>query len=127
MTDTLKTDFIKRMELLYQFQIYDTVKFKDFDDLLAEEQLNFMEIIHKLGEIDQIITNNLTNYTLDRLNKVDLAIIRITVYELLLKRFPAEVMINLGIELTKEFSDLDDEKQHKFTNKLLDTIYKNIK
>lgn len=127
MTDTLKAGFIKSMELLYQYQIHETIKFKDFDDLDSEAQLKFLEIIGMLDQIDQLISSNLTNYTLDRLNKVDLSIIRITVYELILKKLPPEVAINLGIELTKEFSDLDDEKQHKFTNKLLDTIYKNLK
>ena len=40
---------------------------------------------------------------------------------------PAEIIINEAIEMTKEFSDLDDEKQHKFNNSLIDNIYKKIK
>lgn len=127
MTESLFDKYIKLMEVLYQYQIHDSVTFKDFTDLDAETKLKAVEIIGKIDEIDQVITSNLTNYTIDRLNKVDLAIIRISVFELLAKVLPGEVIINLAIELTKHYSDLDDEKQHKFTNRLLDNIYKNLK
>ncbi|HEY8405440.1 MAG TPA: transcription antitermination factor NusB, partial [Acholeplasma sp.] len=63
-------------------------------------------------------------YTLDRLNKVDKAIIRLATYQLMKKELPGEVVINEAIEITKDYTDLDDEKQHKFTNRLLDNIYK---
>src|SRR5690606_38823062 len=119
--------YTKLMEVLYQYQIHGGINFKDFTDLDSENKLKMTAIIERIDEIDQIITSNLTNYTIDRLNKVDLSIIRISVFELLIKEIPGEVMINLAIELTKLYADLDDEKQHKFTNRLLDNIYKSLK
>ncbi len=127
MTESLFDKYTKLMEVLYQYQIHDGVQFKDFNDLDDEMKLKATLIINRIQEVDQVIISNLTNYTIDRLNKVDLAIIRISVFELLAKELPGEVIINLAIELTKLYADLDDEKQHKFTNRLLDNIYKNLK
>ena len=42
-----------------------------------------------------------------------------------LNQAPA-VVINEAIEITKIYTDLDDENQHKFTNRLLDNISKNL-
>lgn len=38
-----------------------------------------------------------------------------------------QVIINEAIELTKIYTNLDDEKQHKFNNKVIDQIAKAIK
>ena len=38
---------------------------------------------------------------------------------------PKQVIINEAIELTKEYSDIDD-KQKAFTNKVLDNIKNNL-
>ena len=40
---------------------------------------------------------------------------------------PLNIIINEAIELTKTYSNLDDEKQHRFTNKVLDQISKTIR
>lgn len=126
MTNALLEKYTKVMELLYQFEILQSLSFKDFEDADAELKLKTTEILNTVSTIDDLIVSNLTNYTIDRLNKVDLSIIRLAVFELMKKELPAEVIINLGVELSKIYTDLDDEKQHKFTNKLLDTIFKNL-
>ena len=59
---------------------------------------------------------------IERLSYVDRAIIRLAVYELLETKTPASIIINEAIEITKEYSNLDDEAQSKFTNRLLDEI-----
>lgn len=110
------------MTLLYQ------------QDLNPELQLNldeevvdtFLDIQRKKSEIDQVIKNNLTNYTIERLSFVDRAIIRLAVYEMLFTELPKPVIINEAIILTKTYSNLDDEKQSAFTNRLLDNIKKNL-
>ena len=73
-----------------------------------------------------MIKTNLTNYTIDRLSFVDRAIIRLAVYEMLKTETPKPVIINEAIILTKDYSNLDDQKQSAFTNKLLDNISKRI-
>lgn len=92
-----------------------------------EFQATYDEIIENIDEIDDIITSNLFNYQLERLSFVDRAIIRLATYELKFTELPSAIIINEAINLTKQFSDLDDEKQHKFNNKLLDNINKDLR
>ncbi|MDD3126487.1 MAG: transcription antitermination factor NusB [Candidatus Izemoplasmatales bacterium] len=80
------------------------------------------QVWEHLEEIDQIISNNLENWTIDRLNIVDKAIIRNAVYELKHSDLPFEIIIDEAIELTKKYTNLDDDKARAFNNKLLDTI-----
>lgn len=111
------------MEMLYQTDLIGT-KLKDDG---SELYTTYQEIINEQVEIDDVISNNLFNYTLNRLAYIDRAIIRLAVYELKYTETPAPVIINEAIILTKAFSDLDDEKQHKFNNKLLDNINKDVR
>ena len=66
------------------------------------------------------------DYSLNRLSYVDRAIVMIAVYEMMNGLIPA-IAINEAIEITKEFSNLDDNKAKNFNNKLLDNIAKNLK
>ena len=77
---------------------------------------------HNLAKIDEVISKNLKKWSIDRLSYVDRAIVRLAVYELLETKTPASVIIDEAIEITKEYSNLDDEAQSKFTNRLLDDI-----
>lgn len=77
---------------------------------------------HNLDKIDKVIVESLKNWTINRLSYVDRAIIRLAVYELLETNTPANVIIDEAIEITKEYSNLEDDSQSKFTNRLLDDI-----
>jgi len=112
---------------LYQYEIYNNLDFHSFKLLNETNQNLLKDLIDKKDLIDNYISNNLYNYTIDRLNLVDLAIIRLATYQLLNDIFPKEVIFNLAIEITKKYSDLDDESQHKFTNRLMQNISDNIK
>ncbi len=112
---------------LYQYEIYNNLDFHSFKMLNEENKDLLANLIDKLDLIDNHIQNNLFNYTIDRLNLVDLAIIRLSVYQLIYSEIPKEVIFNLAVEITKKYSDLDDEKQHKFTNRLLQNISDNLK
>lgn len=122
-----QTQYKKLMEVMYQYSLHKHVDFLDYTLLedASKEVINGM--IDELEHVDFLISSTIKNYTIDRLNLVDLAIIRVAVYALLKETDPAEIVINEAIELSKEFTDLDDEKQHKFNNSLIDNIYKKIK
>lgn len=121
------TQYKKLMEVMYQYSLHKHVDFLDYTLLedASKEVINGM--IDELEHVDFLISSTIKNYTIDRLNLVDLAIIRVAVYALLKEIDPAEIVINEAIELSKEYTDLDDEKQHKFNNSLIDNIYKKIK
>lgn len=98
---------------------------------LTKNNLSFIKesiknIILNIEEIDTIIEKNLQKYTISRFNYVDRAIIRLATYELKNKLAPSQVVINEAIELTKEYSNLDDDLQVKFNNKVLDNISKGL-
>lgn len=119
---------INIMNQLYQYDLYQSEGFEfnpSFD--IEEELMMFQAILVSIHEIDKMIETHLFDYSLYRLSYVDRAIIRLATYELLKTTTPKQVIINEAVELTKIYSNLDDEKQHKFTNRLLDTIAKAIK
>lgn len=76
--------------------------------------------VEHVREIDEIIQNNLQNWTLARLAKVDLNIMRIAVYELKYgDDVPKKVILNEAIEIAKRFGD---ENSRKFINGVLSKI-----
>ena len=73
-------------------------------------------------EINKIISTNLKGYTVERLFKIDLAIITLAVIELkYIKENPKEVIINEAVELAKKYST---EKSPRFINGVLADIVK---
>lgn len=119
---------IDLMTNLYQYDLYrsEALPFiPRFESEAAKE--TYEVLLEKLPQIDEIITKNLYNYRLNRLAYLDRAIIRLAVFEFTFLDTAKEIAINEAIELTKIYSDLDDMKQHKFTNRLLDNIAKHVK
>lgn len=89
----------------------------------SKELVNrYQEILEKQDDINKVIKENLVGYTIDRLNLVDKAIIQNAVYEMLFTKLPKEISINEAINLTKKYSNLDDDAAKRFNNKLLDNI-----
>ncbi len=87
------------------------------------EQLVYGAIEHK-EEVDQLIKSNLENWTIDRIGKIDRAILRLAVYEMLHeKSIPTNVSINEAIELAKVFGDDDSSK---FVNSILSKVKDHI-
>lgn len=95
-----------------------------YDDEQITDDMRRMvvSVEEKYPILDEIITNHLENWTIDRLNYVDKIIIRFAVYEMKYTDTPYEVIINEAIELTKKYTNLDDDKAKSFNNKLLDKI-----
>lgn len=119
---------IEVMNAIYQYDLYlsDKLPFIPYFEI-EEAQKIYNQIIDKIDQLDQIIEKHLYEYSLYRLAFLDRAIIRLAVFELTDTDLAKEIIINEAVEITKEFSDLDDEKQHKFTNKVLDNISKTIR
>ena len=84
-------------------------------------------IVSNKESIDEVISRNLENYSIDRLSYIDLAIIRYATYELMnAKETHHAIIINEAIELTRKYSDLGDNKATSFNNSLLDKIKTNL-
>ncbi len=73
-------------------------------------------------EINDLISSHLKGYTINRVYKIDLAILVLAVIELnYIKENPKQVIINEAVELAKKFST---EKSPKFINGVLADIVK---
>lgn len=61
-------------------------------------------IISKLSEIDSTVKVIAPEFPIEKINKVDLAILRLAIYELQFeKEAPPKVIVDEAIELAKEF------------------------
>ena len=81
--------------------------------------------IQHIEAIDQAITEHANNWTFDRIAKVDLAILRLAIYELLFRAdIPPIVSINEAIDLSKVFYNPDSKR---FINGILDKMKNQIK
>ena len=90
--------------------------------------LEFVNLVTtNLEKIDFVISVCLKNYTINRLNLVDKAIVRLATAELIDGKVDKRIIINEALELTKEFSDQGDHKATSFNNRLLDTISVRVK
>ena len=97
-------------------------------DELDPKAVEFVNLVTtNLEKIDFVISVCLKNYTINRLNLVDKAIVRLATAELIDGKVDKRIIIDEAIELTKEFSDQGDHKAASFNNKLLDNISVRVK
>ena len=117
------------MKVMYQVYILENTN-ADYDiDSLIKEQLevenDFVNssvngIIKNQKEISKLANDALVDWNIDRLSKVDKAILSLGIYELKYTDTPSIVVINEAVELSKKYSD---EKVTKMINAALDKIY----
>lgn len=117
------------MKVIYQTYILDkTSNNYNVDDLIKEQlevENDYVNdcvhgIITNQKEINKLANKHMNNWTIDRLNKVDQAIISLGIYELIYADTPSIVAINEAIELSKKYSE---EAVTKMINGILDKIY----
>ncbi len=139
----LKTKFSKRqrqrqciVECLYMwemqrdlsveevFAVYCEEKHEEVEEeiLQADFVLNCLKgVSNYVDVLDEKIRNCAKNWSFSRIAKMDLAILRLAIYELFFVKTPAPVVINEAIELSKIYSS-DDAK--RFINGILDYLSK---
>jgi len=94
---------------------------KDIDLTYVKQALIGVE--NNKEAIDTVISENLHNWKIDRISKVNLSILRLATYELLYdEQVPRPVVINEALEITRRYSD---EKSVSFINGVLDKIKEN--
>ena len=92
------------------------------DELMAFSRLLVTGTIENITGIDNVIKKHLKNWELERLNRVDLAVIRMSVYTLMFQTdMPPTIVIDEAIGISKEFG-ADDS--YRFVNGILDNIRK---
>lgn len=76
-------------------------------------------------EINKLIKGNLKeNWSIDRISKINLSLLKIAIYEMVFQKLPYKIAINEVVELSKRYSD---EQAQSFINGVLASIVKEKK
>ncbi len=94
---------------------------KEEDKIFAREIINNFD--QNKVEIEKLVSNHLIGYELDRVYKVDLALIYEALTEIIYNKTPKQVVINEVLNLAKKFST---PKSSRFINGVLSSIIKEL-
>lgn len=81
-------------------------------------------IADKFQELDKEITTSAPQWPIEKLNKIDLCILRLATFEILESDVPPKVVVDEAVELAKEFGG---ESSPSFVNGVLGDILKRNK
>ena len=114
-------EFLKERNELSLFNLTDTEGLTEEEKELVKQE--YLGLIENNEKIEEIITKYLKGYTLSRIYKVDLAILKIAIYEMMFsnQQTPSKVIINEAVELAKKYST---EKSYSFVNGVLASVNK---
>lgn len=123
-----KTARAHAMKLIYEWEMGgdggEDTRIGLLDVRPDEREVEYMNrmyegVVSNVNEIDGKISEFSRGWTLERITRVDLAILRLGTYELMLGKDPAGVVINEAVELANEFST---DKAGAFINGVLGNI-----
>ena len=111
---------LRRITLVQQ--VYAHMFGPERRDKLSDKHIEeeVAQIVGQMSTIDAQIQKYAPKYPLDQVAKADLAILRVAVYELTIKKTePTKVIINEAVELAKE---MGSERAFAFVNAVLGAI-----
>ena len=81
--------------------------------------------IENISNIDDTIKKHINNWKFERISKVDLAILRISVYSLIYQKdIAGNITIDEAVDISRKYSSSDS---YRFINGVLDSIYRDLK
>ncbi len=84
----------------------------------------FFGVYDNVDNIDKIISENAVGWSINRLSKTALAVLRLSVYEIMfLDEIPSAVSINEAVEILKKYATKQDAS---FVNGILSTVAKSV-
>ncbi len=122
------------MKLLYQLEVQKDDREQQIEAVLDEGEFsdNDKQYINEVVEgvsgnleyIDRLIENHSKGWKINRISKVDLSILRLSIYEISFRKdIPFNVSINEAVELAKKYSG---EEAGAFINGILGKVSKLI-
>ena len=104
--------------------------FIENNDIMDEKVVAYLKDIKKgikenEDEINRLITSNLKdNWSLNRISKINLSLIKLAIYEMVYQNLPYKVAINEVVELAKKYAD---DSAPVFINGILASVVKEKK
>lgn len=120
-------------KLVYGIEVQKETTEEQLDLFLEDNEITDEKVIKYLkdikdgleehkDEIDSLIANNLKeNWSLNRISKINLSLIKVATYEMLYLDLPYKVAINEVVELAKKYAD---DSAPVFINGILASIVK---
>lgn len=106
----------------FNLNLEDMLEHNYEENVNTEEEKEYISellngVIANIDAIDEQILNNLKGWTIDRIAKIDLAILRLAIYEIkYIENVPVKVTLNEAVELAKMYGD---DNSANFVNGLL--------
>lgn len=111
-TDPRHTNRIKRVKQIFAWQFH------------SQPTPSLRPFLANLTQIDQLVTSSASKWPIDKINQIDLAILRQACFELLAyPQIPFKVVINEAIEIAKIYGSATSPS---FINGALGSIIKQI-
>lgn len=111
---------------IHSIELAETINYEisqDFDKDIKIASQNFEKFLELKSKVDEILVRNLKNWKLGRIGKIELALLRVAVYEIIfMQEKEYKFVFNDLIILSKSYTNVDS---HKFLNGVLSNIYKN--
>ena len=101
--------------------------FLDGENLTNKSTIEYVNSIikgvdqHNDEIVNLILKNIRKEWTIDRISKIDLALLKLSIYEIKFAKLPFKVVINEALELSKKYGD---KKSKSFINGVLASIVK---
>ncbi|MCL2808991.1 MAG: transcription antitermination factor NusB [Treponema sp.] len=113
------------VEELVNFAWLEDEKLKNLDEGLAVfSRVLIAGTVENIKEIDAIIIKHLENWDISRVNRVDLAIMRMSVFSLMYQNdISPSIIIDEAIGICREYGA---DESYKFINGVLDNIRKTL-
>lgn len=125
------------MTLLYRFEFHkdnpdeQISYFKESEEYksFSINETNYIDdvvagVLENMARIDELIAQYSRGWSINRIPKTDVSILRLCIYELLYRTdIPPNVSINEAVELAKRYGHDDSSS---FINGILGSIYRNI-
>ena len=120
-------------KLVYELEVQKEPEEEQFEifvennEIMDEKVIDYLKDIkeginNNKEEINSLITNNLKdNWSLNRISKINLSLIKLAIYEMIYKALPYKVAINEVVELAKKYAD---ESAPVFINGILASVVK---
>ena len=121
--DDLESDLKENIDIEKMISTYieslSDEEIKSLDEKYIKSVLE--GIVEKVVSIDEYIVKYSKDWSIERMSKIDLAILRVAIYEVLYKDdIPSSVSINEAVELAKKYSH---EDASSFINGILGSVY----
>lgn len=112
-----RVEFNQPEEMPEQLTLFFEAEETIDEEAQAEIQAKYEAIEAKIPELDRMLNEKATGWTTTRMGKVDLAILRLALYEILYDdKVPASVAINEAVEIAKKFGQ---DESPSFINGIL--------